>query len=236
MQKKCVVWLGMLILSVPLNLWAEDRFGFEIGGFGGGAIWRERTFEIGPPQVPAGTPHIPLEFSYNNQAVYGARFNFLSRGIWGGEVSYGIQNNTLALTRQGLAPLELKGNIHQFFYNTIFYPFRYEGSNVQPFVTGGIGLANYRIDGESRRQPLAPPGLDSSDRRFAFNYGFGVKAKLNSLIGVRADFRHNFSDVPSFGLPKESSNPAQLVLPIQGKLQNFEASAGIYLHFSWKPD
>ena len=45
------------------------------------------------------------------------------------------------------------------------------------------------------------------------------------------DFRHNFSDVPSYGLPKESSNPAQAVLPIQGKLQNYEVSAGIYFQF-----
>ncbi len=49
---------------------------------------------------------------------------------------------------------------------------------------------------------------------------------------MRADFRHIFSDVPSFGLPKESSNINQVVLPIQGKLQMYEASAGIYFHFS----
>ena len=55
---------------------------------------------------------------------------------------------------------------------------------------------------------------------------------MTSRIGVRADFRHIFSDVPSYGLPKESSNPTQTVLPIQGKLQMFEASVGIYFHFS----
>jgi hypothetical protein len=70
------------------------------------------------------------------------------------------------------------------------------------------------------------------DKRFAFNYGFGVKAKISSRFGVRADFRHIFSDVPSYGLPKESPNPTQTVLPIQGKLQMFEASVGFYLHLS----
>ena len=33
------------------------------------------------------------------------------------------------------------------------------------------------------------------------------------------------------GLITQSSNPAQIVLPIQGKLQNFEVSAGIYFQF-----
>ena len=95
----------------------------------------------------------------------------------------------------------------------------------------------FAFTGEARADAANPTvygigNLRPYEKRFAYNYGFGVKAKLTSRIGVRADFRHIFSDVPSYGLPKESSNPTQTVLPIQGKLQMYEASAGIYFHVS----
>jgi opacity protein-like surface antigen len=121
----------------------------------------------------------------------------------------------------------------------IFYPIRYEGAKVTPFATGGIGFGAYSLSDEARAKAAdtGPNGygigsLRPSEKRFAFNYGLGVKAKISSRIGVRADFRHIFSDVPSYGLPKESPNPNQVVLPIQGKLQMYEASAGIYFHVS----
>ena len=136
--------------------------------------------------------------------------------------------------------MELDGGVHHFFYNMIFNLVRYEKSKVVPFVTGGVGLAAYALSDEARAKAADPAGfgiaiLRPSEKRFAYNYGFGVKAKVTSRIGVRADFRHIFSDVPSYGLPKESSKPKQVVLPIQGKLQMYEASAGESVCFlsSW---
>ena len=239
MRKTLIVLAVILVQGVSGQLFAQGDFGFEIGAFGGRSIWQDRNFQIGPPQVPAGSSNINLNFSYKDQWVYGGRFNLLSRGHWGGEISYSYQTNTLTLSRENFTgiPVKLDGGVHHFFYNMIFNLVPYEKSKVVPFVTGGVGLAAYALSDEARADAANPAvygigNLRPYEKRFAYNYGLGVKAKLTSRFGVRADFRHIFSDVPSFGLPKESSNPAQTVLPIQGKLQMYEASAGIYFHFS----
>jgi opacity protein-like surface antigen len=118
----------------------------------------------------------------------------------------------------------------------VFYPIHYSARRVMPFATAGVGVGGYHLSDEARGRAADPRvygigNLRSIDKRFAFNYGGGVKVGLLSRLGIRADFRHIFSDVPSYGLPKESSNRNQIVLPIQGKLQTYEGSAGIYFHF-----
>lgn len=239
MRKTLIVLAVILVQGVSGHLFAQGDFGFEIGAFGGRSLWKDRNFQIGPPQVPTGSSNIALNFAYKDEFVYGGRFNLLSRGHWGGEISYSYQSNTLTLSRQNFSgsPVKLDGGVHHFFYNTIFNLTRYEKSKVVPFVTGGVGLAAYALSDQARADAASPTvygigNLRPYEKRFAYNYGFGVRAKLTSNVGVRGDFRHIFSDVPSYGLPKESSNPAQTVLPIQGKLQMYEASVGIYFHFS----
>ena len=233
-MRKTFLLMLILFQGLAATAVAQEKFGFEAGVYAGPAIWQDRTFEVGAPQA---TPPIPLGFEYDNKLLYGGRFNLLSQGYWGGELSYSYQTNTATLTRTSFTPVELKGGVHQFFYNTVLYPFRYRTSRaVIPFVTAGVGMAAYKLSDETRER-AADPGiyglgnLKSLDKRFAFNYGGGVKVNAASHFGFRVDFRHNFSDVPSYGLPKESANPAQTVLPIQGKLQNFEGSVGIYFHF-----
>jgi opacity protein-like surface antigen len=163
--------------------------------------------------------------------------NLLSRGYWGGELDYSFQENRVTLSRESFTPVVLDGSVQQFSYNTIFYPVHYE-SRVTPFVTAGLGLAAYTLTGEARSKAADPTvygigKLEDIDKRFAFSYGGGVKMGVAPHMGIRVDARHHFSDVPSYGLPKESTNPAQIVLPIQGKLQHYEVSAGIYFHV-WK--
>ena len=237
MRKTLIVLAVILVQGVSGQLLAQGDFGFEIGAFGGRSIWKDRDFQIGPPQVPTGSPNINLNFAYKDEFIYGGRFNLLSRGHWGGEISYSYQSSPLTLSRQNFRDVELDCGVHHFFYNMIFNLTPYEKSKLVPFVTGGVGLAAYALSDDARADAANPAvygigNLRPYEKRFAYNYGFGVKAKLTSRFGVRADFRHIFSDVPSFGLPKESSNPAQTVLPIQGKLQMYEASAGIYFHIS----
>jgi len=239
MRKTLIVLAVILAQGVSGRLHAQGNFGFEFGAFGGRSMWQDRDFQVGPPQVPPGSPNINLNFAYKDQFVYGGRFNFLSRGHWGGEVSYSYQSNTVTISRQNFSgkPVALDGAVHHFFYNMIFNLLPYEKSKLVPFATGGVGLAGYSLSVKARADAADPAvygigNLRPYEKRFAYNYGFGVKAKVTSRIGVRADFRHIFSDVPSYGLPKESTNPAQTVLPIQGKLQMYEASAGIYFHFS----
>jgi len=232
-MRKILFVTFIVFQSLATTAMAQEKFGFEVGVYGGPVDWQNRKFQVGPPQA---SPPIPLNFAYKDKPVYGGRVNLLSYGHWGGELSYSYQRNTVTISRAAFTPVELKGGIHEFFYNTVLYPFRYRSSRVMPFATAGIGMAAYQLSDEARRLAADPKGyglgnLASMDKRFAFNYGGGVKVNVLAHLGFRADFRHNFSDVPSYGLPKESSNPAQTVLPIQGKLQNFEGTVGIYIHF-----
>ena len=232
-MRKTSVFIVILFHALSGILIAQEKYGFEAGGFVGPAYWKERTFQVGAPQA---SPPIPLVLGYDDKIVYGGRLNLLSRGYWGGEFSYGVQANRATLNRETFNPVELDGSVHHFFYNTALYPMQYRSSSVMPFLTAGIGLAGYHLSDETRERARNPldyglGDLENWDRRFAFNYGGGVKANFASGFGLRADFRHIFSDVPSYGLPKESSNPSQTVLPIQGKLQTFEGSIGIYFHF-----
>jgi opacity protein-like surface antigen len=229
-MRKMFVFVVVLVLSSSACLLGQaEQTGYELGVYVSQQNWKARSFQIGPPQ--AFTP-IPLGFRYNDHVAYGIRANLLSQGHWAGELSYSYQRNTATLTRQSFTPVALPGAVHHFFYNEVFYPVRY-GPAVVPFITGGIGLAAYQLSDEARARAADPRiyglgNLRSTDKRVALNYGAGVKANIVRHFGVRGDFRHIFSDVPSYGIPKESPSPFQLVLPIQGKLQTYEFSFGIY--------
>ena len=217
-MRKTSVLMLMVFMGFSGILLGQEH-GFEIGGYAGQTNWRPRTFQVGPPQA---SPPISLGFAYEDKAPVGVRFNLLSQGLWGGELDYSYQKNTATLSRASYT----------------FYPTRYRDSGVMPFLTVGVGMAAYQLSDEARARAADPRiyglgTLRDLDKRFAFNYGAGVKARVHSHLGVRADFRHIISDVPTYGLPKDSPNPAQAVLPIKGRLQTYEASAGIYFQV-WK--
>lgn len=236
MRKPFILMLVILLNAVSVRLYGQDKFGFELGGFAGGEFWKSKDFQIGPPQSPE---PVSFQLKYDNKIIGGVRGNILSRGHWGGELTYGYQRNKVTFTRQDntVEPVSLDGSIQQFFYNTVYYFTRYGHSSILPYVTGGLGLEAYGLSDSARAYAADPAqgnlgNLKKYDTRFAFNYGAGIKARLGSHLGIRFDFRHNFSDVPSYGLPKESSDPAQTILPTQGKLQNYEASVGFYYRIS----
>jgi len=229
MRKEIVLILLMFLALARPSLAQDEPTGYEIGFFAAVADWKPHHVRVGPPQA---TVPFDLGFRYADRAEYGIRANFLSHGHWGGEVSYGYQRNTVNLTRPSFTSVELPGGIHHVFYNQIFYPVRY-GGRVTPFVTAGVGWAAYQLSDSALERAADPRvygigNLKKTDGRVAFNYGAGVKANIVSGFGVRADFRHNFSDVPSYGLPKESPDPSTLVFPAQGKLKAYEFSVGIY--------
>jgi hypothetical protein len=226
----------LLLLGLTAESFGQTRYGLEIGGFAGGTFWQTKTFQIGPPQA---SPPFDMQFKYDDKIAGGIRGNFLSVGHWGGELSYSYQKNQFTLTREASSfpPTTLKGGVHQFFYNQIYYLNRYEKSTIQPFVTGGLGVADYTLDTGSRDWAADPNQggigvLRSSEAKFALNYGAGIKWQVGRRFGIRGDFRHNFSQAPHYGLPESSSNPSQVVFPLNGWIQNFEVTGGIYFRTS----
>jgi len=230
MRKEFVLILVLFLAFTGSLLAQEEKTGYELGVFAAWQDWKSNTFQIGPPQ--ASTP-TDFDFRYRDRIAYGVRANFLSHGHWAGELSYSYQKNPVTITNESnpSVPITLGGSVHQIFYNEVFYPAQYRRW-VTPFITGGIGVAGYQLS-ESARETVAPQNgfgnLKKLDTRVALNYGVGVKVNIDSHVGFRADFRHIVSDVPSYGLPKQSSNPTQVVLPTHGKLQTFEYSFGIFV-------
>ena len=87
-----------------------------------------------------------------------------------------------------------------------------EGSAVRPFGTGGIGVSVFFPTGFS--------SLSEGDQnKFWFNFGGGVKFKLNELFGLRFDVRDHITGKP-FDLTGAS-----------GRLHNTEYSATFSLLF-----
>ncbi len=228
--------LILLLLGWPGEFCGQTRYGLELGGFGGQTFWQKKTFQIGPPQA---SPSFDMQYKYDDKIMGGIRGNFLSSGHWGGELSYSYQKNQFTLTREASSfpPTTLKGSVHQFFYNQIYYLNRYEKSTVQPFVTGGVGVADYTVNKSSRDWAADPNEggigvLNGSEAKFALNYGGGIKLQLGRHFGLRGDFRHNFSQTPHYGLPDSSPDPSQVVFPLKGWMQNFEVTGGIYFRTS----
>jgi opacity protein-like surface antigen len=189
MRKKSILMLLILLNAVPAILYGQDKFGFELGGFVGGAFWKSKTFQIGPPQSPE---PISFQLEYKDEIVGGVRANILSRGHWGGDLTYGYQRNNVTFNRQdnSLGPLTLNGSVQQFFYNQVYYITRYGKSAVTPYVTAGLGLEAYGLSDESRAFAADPlqgdiGTLKKTDTRFAYNFGAGIKAKLGSHLGIR---------------------------------------------------
>jgi opacity protein-like surface antigen len=113
--------------------------------------------------------------------------------VFGYEVQYNynrthLHSNSLGGDLGGMA-------IHQGDFNMLVYGTK-EGARFRPFVTGGIGFANY-----------VPPGSSATSgggaNEFSFNYGGGMKFRLTSLLSTRFDIRQYATPTP-FGLPLAS--------------------------------
>jgi opacity protein-like surface antigen len=125
------------------------------------------------------------------------------------ELSYGFDRDGLALADEDQGAV----TIHQFFYDLMLH-LTPRGAKVRPFVVGGLGFSGF-----------FPPGTDlvqtAGITKFGFNYGGGLKFKLNRRLGLRADVRDHVSNKPNI-----------LSLPdVTGKLHQVEFSAGVSLLF-----
>jgi hypothetical protein len=134
----------------------------------------------------------------------------LHSGRWiAHELSYGFDRDDLALAGESQGAV----TVHQFFYDLMLH-LTPRGAAVRPFVIGGLGFSGF-----------FPPETDlvqtAGITKFGFNYGGGLKFKLNRLLGLRVDVRDHISAKPNI-----------LSLPdVGGKLHQLEFSAGVSLLF-----
>lgn len=125
------------------------------------------------------------------------------------ELSYGFDRDELKLSAESQGSV----TVHQFFYDLVLH-LTPRDAPLRPFVVGGLGFSGF-----------FPPESDlvqtAGITKFGFNYGGGLKFKLNRLLGLRVDVRDHVSSKPNI-----------LSLPdVTGKLHQVEFSAGVSLLF-----
>jgi outer membrane protein W len=118
---------------------------------------------------------------------------------------------------------------------TALYYSHDETHHVRPFLSIGVGGTLYMLTTEAKAIARHPqrgnlPPLRNSNQ-LSMNYRAGVKTRVNHWLGFRADVKGFLSATPSFGLPHQSNNPEQPVLPVTGATNNGEASAGLVFYF-----
>lgn len=149
----------------------------------------------------------PAEYRVTDGVRIGSRMGLNSGTFIGHEFSYAWQKSNLDILDQSYGGM----SIHNIYYNFLLHATP-EGSVVRPFITGGAGVSVFN-----------PPGVSSlsgyGDNKFGYNYGAGLKFKLNESYGIRLDVRDHVTGKP-FDLPDNS-----------GRLHNLELSAGFSLLF-----
>jgi hypothetical protein len=173
----------------------------EIGMHGGYSLLNHAgigSFAVVNPQ--------PNDVQLGDGFRIGFRFTFNTQKYFGHEVGYAYNRtnwlDTTTMTEQGSA-------IHQGFYDFLVYTSA-EGKKVRPFAAGGVQFNNYVWPGYS-------VSSGGGSTKFGFNFGGGVKVKLNPYLLMRFDVR-NYTSPKPFDLPAQS-----------GWLNQLETSVGISL-------
>ncbi len=224
------VLLAAMFVLTPGQAFAQGAGDLELNLFFGGSWHSTNKYEIGFPQ--AVTP-IQQEFKFNQGFRGGARFNVFNSGHWGEEFVYSFETNDarfITINPAG-SELELGTQIHQFAVNTLYYFDANEDLTVRPFLSFGIGGTLYRPTDEAKSIASDPlrgnlPGFGESTS-FAFNYGFGLKARMAGRMGLRFDFKGFLARTPAFGLARQSDDPNATVFPAGGAFHNVSATAGV---------
>jgi opacity protein-like surface antigen len=171
---------------------------FEAGGFGG--VSRIGSPSLGRLSVSGALDNVSLKDGWK----FGFRMAFNNWRYFGHEVGYAYNRTQLRIdtNQRGMA-------VHQGMYNFLAYAVQ-EGKPVRPFVTGGGNFNNF-----------VPPGASAQygqgETKFGFNYGGGIKFKINHMWGARLDVRQYECGKP-FDLPNS-----------RGRIKLFEISAGVYI-------
>jgi opacity protein-like surface antigen len=137
----------------------------------------------------------------------GFRLGFKAAGPYGHEFQYTYNRPSFSVSSDRM-------EIHQAGYNFLYY-FGTRESTVHPFVTAGVHFEDLVLPGSV----TAPK---DSSVKFGFNYGAGLKIRLSTMFGFRADVREYQIGKPDWGGAFPSGG---------GLLYQTEASAGLGVYF-----
>ena len=199
----------------------------------GGTSSSEKPFTIGAPQ--SSTP-INGVLQLNSGKIYEARVNFFNSKHIGSEFLYGYQYSGVGFNRN-TAPVgsfNVPLQVQTLNLNLLYYPLGETTSAWRPFLSIGGGAVIYRpsTGGQaSAKDPLQgnfDTFFESSQGSGAV--GGGVKHPISKSLGFRLDASAMFTKVPTFGLPKSSTQSNAIVLPVGGLVHSVRASAGVIIY------
>jgi len=154
-----------------------------------------------------GSSSVPVDFTSGFRLAF--RFTWNQGKLFSHEIGYGYSRSHLkykSSPEQDITPMSMHQGLYDFLLNAT--P---EGSRIRPFACGGVQFTSFY-----------PPGASvygGSITKFGINYGAGIKVKLNSIWGIRADFRQYAMGKPDFGLGSS------------GWMRMTEATAGVVFMF-----
>jgi hypothetical protein len=164
---------------------------------------------------------IDNETRFRNGSSTGIRLTLNHPGYYGHELGLmhtraGIRTSILQADETTMTPVDSHVNIEEAFYNFLLYMMP-RGERWRPYITGGlqaIKSGTPKIDGWTR----------DATKNYGFNYGAGIKFKLQKHILVRLDLRDYWTGRPY--------NLAFKDITLEGKLlRQQEASFGLAFAF-----
>jgi outer membrane protein W len=174
-------------------------------------------------------------------------------GAWGGRVGANVSNyvalelmfeymvnNVHFLTpiSPGLPTYSFGNRNYLLALNPVFH-FTPKGSRVRPYVTVGVGAAQFTPTDAAKRIARDPAvsaiyhSQNLNDNlQVALNYGGGIKFHVSDHIGLRLDARGWLSRNPTYNLP---NNPqVGLYIPRNDKLNGIQITAGLTYYLGKK--
>jgi opacity protein-like surface antigen len=232
------------IAAVPISSLGQGLADFDLTLFGGGSMFSEESFDIGPPQA---SPPIPWRFKVSSNFVTGIRLNIVTGTKWGLEpyYSYAKADASYIQADDSTYRLDLPIQVHGFGVSYLYYPwgngypFADNRNKITPFLIGGVGAAIFRPTSQAKNLAEDPLlgnlGEIIESNKASFHYGVGAKYRLTRELAVRVDTRGILSGNPTFGFPTQSDNPNDTVIPLEGMIHNLEISFGISINFGSRP-
>lgn len=195
----------------------------ELDPFGGVSLW--------------GAVNRGLQEQLVLGGIAGGRAAYNFSGHLGLELSYNFMVNNVRLATPiapGLPAYTFGDQIHYLALNPVFN-FRPRGSRVQPYLTIGVGAAQFTPTDAAKkiaRDPTVNATYHSANLndnlQVALNYGGGIKWHISPHIGLRVDARGFWSRNPTFGLPNYPTGG--IYIPARDHINGFQATLGLVLY------
>ncbi len=222
---------ALLIISVPASA-TEYRYRFEVFGAANKPV--NKNFEI---TVPQSTVPLQATQEFSVGARGGVRFGADTGGHWGQDFMYSYGTNATRIVNHSTGyTFGFTSATHQFSINALWYMRSLRKTRrMYPFLTAGVGGTFFNVSQQTMNEALDPNraglGTIRNENVFAFNAGGGVRFRINSVWGLRIDFRDYMSRAARYGLPQSSPDPNATVFPINGVLHQLELSFAFVYYF-----